>query len=196
MERVQELTFKYRAVIMAVVAIGLLLVSKPTPKSIGLGIPLVVLGEIVRVWSLSHIGNKSRSQEAETEQLTVTGPYSLTRNPLYWGNYLDGLGITIMAVGNYPLLQALAVIGFITLIYYTVYVMLCIPYEERYLRERFGESYEKYSRSVPRLSWRLSNSSKLLPGSLWNILEALRLEIWTLIWLSAIIGVLIWRAPK
>ena len=51
----------------------------------GLGPALAGLG--VRIWAAGHIEKGS--------QLAASGPYQRTRNPLYFGSFLIGLGFTL-----------------------------------------------------------------------------------------------------
>lgn len=54
-----------------------------------LGIVLAVVGALGRLWCSSYAaGNKN-------DFLLTAGPYSVTRNPLYFFSYLGGLGIAI-----------------------------------------------------------------------------------------------------
>lgn len=100
------------------------------------GLALASLGAFGRVWALSHIaGNKS-------EQLVTTGPYSISRNPLYFSNLLLGIGIgfcteTFTAV----ILLGIVVVG---VSYFG------IRREEARLLKWFGAEYESYCARVPR----------------------------------------------
>lgn len=114
--------------------------SKPTLFSIAAGFPLVVLGEAIRTWSSGHI--------RKNQELAVTGPYALTRNPLYLGNGVMGLGFALMARSGWLLL--LFVLCF-TLIY-----RFTIRREEEKLSAMFGPQFALYAESVPRFFPRLS----------------------------------------
>jgi hypothetical protein len=73
--------------------------------------------------------------------LTTSGPYSYTRNPLYVGSFLLGVGFT---VASGQLLLALPFAALFLGIYYPV-----MRVEAADLAQLFGEDYEKYSRAVP-----------------------------------------------
>src|SRR5678815_386887 len=62
-----------------------LVLAQPNLFSFLLGGLLAVAGEALRVWASGHI--------EKTERLATGGPYAHTRNPLYLGSALLGLGV-------------------------------------------------------------------------------------------------------
>jgi len=80
-------------------------------------------------------------------ELTTTGPYAHTRNPLYLGSMLIAFGFAA-AAWNVAIFVALAVL------FAAIYVPT-IQSEEAYLREHFG-GFDGYAREVPRLLPRLT----------------------------------------
>jgi protein-S-isoprenylcysteine O-methyltransferase Ste14 len=105
------------------------------------------------VWSLALVlpGLWLRGYAAgyvkKNRELTTTGPYAHTRNPLYLGSMLMAAGFAL-ALLSWAVALVLAV-GF-ALIYIPV-----IASEERFLRATFP-AFDAYSRSVPRLIPRLT----------------------------------------
>ena len=83
----------------------------------------------------------------KNRELTVTGPYAYTRNPLYLGSALIAAGFAL-ALLSWPVAMLLAV-GFAA-IYLPV-----IAAEERFLRAAFPE-FDSYCRRVPRFIPRLT----------------------------------------
>jgi protein-S-isoprenylcysteine O-methyltransferase Ste14 len=83
----------------------------------------------------------------KNRELTMTGPYAYTRNPLYLGSMLIAAGFAV-ALLSWQVALVLAV-GF-GLIYIPV-----IASEERFLRATFP-SFDAYCRRVPRLIPRLT----------------------------------------
>ena len=134
MRQVQLWVSRHRIITSAIGALSLFFLARPTPSSIGWGLPIVALGEAVRVWSSGHIG--------KDEWLTVDGPYSLSRNPLYLGNFFLGLGVSVM--GRSPLMFLLFLAGF-----YFIYKPT-IASEEKRLAQKFGADYAAYCARVPR----------------------------------------------
>jgi hypothetical protein len=83
----------------------------------------------------------------KNRELTVTGPYAHTRNPLYLGSMLMAGGFAV-ALLSWPV--ALVLAGGFAAIYVPV-----IASEERFLRAAFP-GFEAYCRRVPRLFPRLT----------------------------------------
>ncbi|HEV2136491.1 MAG TPA: isoprenylcysteine carboxylmethyltransferase family protein [Terracidiphilus sp.] len=111
----------------------------PWPGAILWSLALVIPGLWLRGYASGYV-KKNR-------ELTVTGPYAHTRNPLYLGSMLIAGGFAL-ALLSWPVAVVLAV-GF-ALIYIPVIVS-----EERFLRATFPE-FDQYCRGVPRLVPRLT----------------------------------------
>jgi protein-S-isoprenylcysteine O-methyltransferase Ste14 len=118
------------------------------PEAIAWSLALVLPGLALRAIASGTV-KKNR-------ELTVTGPYSYTRNPLYLGSMLLAAGFAV-ALLSWPLALLLAV-GF-AVIYIPV-----IAGEEQFLREKFS-GFEDYCRRVPRLIPRLT-AAKALSGQM------------------------------
>lgn len=107
--------------------------ARPRPVTLISGGVVSLLGLGLRAWAAGHIRKNSA--------LATSGPYAYTRNPLYLGSFLLGVGFTI-ASG-----QALLAIPFAALflgIYFPV-----MRVEARHLAESFGEDFDVYARAVP-----------------------------------------------
>jgi protein-S-isoprenylcysteine O-methyltransferase Ste14 len=117
-----------------------LLLSKPQPLTLALGGAVAVLGLALRAWASGHIRKNAR--------LAVSGPYAYTRNPLYLGSLVLGLGFTVAAasgVWRFLLLGS---------IFATLFLGIYLPVmrvEAATLAELFGEEYRRYAEAVPLL---------------------------------------------
>jgi protein-S-isoprenylcysteine O-methyltransferase Ste14 len=124
----------------------------PRPVAVAWSLALVLPGLWLRGYASGYV-KKNR-------ELTITGPYAHTRNPLYLGSMLIAAGFAV-ALLSWPVALVLAV-GF-TVIYVPV-----IASEERFLRATFP-GFDAYCRSVPRLIPRLTPArptvDKSLPAS-------------------------------
>ena len=122
-----------------------LVTSRPQPGPILWSLLLVLPGLWLRSYAAGYV-KKNR-------ELTVTGPYAHTRNPLYLGSMLMAAGFAV-ALMSWPFALVL-VVGF-TVVYVPV-----IASEEAFLRATFPE-FNDYCERVPRLIPRLTPA--LLPG--------------------------------
>ncbi|MGA9997880.1 MAG: isoprenylcysteine carboxylmethyltransferase family protein [Pyrinomonadaceae bacterium] len=107
--------------------------AKPRTWTLIVGGSFALLGLLIRAWSAGHIRKNS--------QLATSGPYAYTRNPLYFGSFILGLGFTIAAAQ--PLLAVLFIALFLG-IYLPV-----MRVEGADLAKLFGEDYKAYARAVP-----------------------------------------------
>ena len=83
-------------------------------------------------------------------ELTRTGPYAYTRNPLYLGSMLIAFGFAV-ASGSWIVLVVLAAL------FVAIYLPTILS-EEQYLREHFS-GFDAYAAEVPRLLPRLTPAS-------------------------------------
>ena len=75
-------------------------------------------------------------------ELILKGPYRITRNPMY-------LGVTLFEIGLGLAVNNLWISLFAAPALLTVHFIAVLP-EERYLSEKFGESYKAYLAQVSR----------------------------------------------
>jgi protein-S-isoprenylcysteine O-methyltransferase Ste14 len=109
--------------------------AHPSPSSYVIGMVLMAAGECIRFVSAGTL--------IKFEGVTRAGVYAFTRNPLYIGSFVIGLGACVM--GRDPVFAVLFLVLF-PLVYASV-----IRREERYLIGRYGDDYVAYLREVPRL---------------------------------------------
>ena len=112
-----------------------LVVATPRWPYLLWGLPLVVIGIAVRSWALGYL--------TKDAALCTSGPYAYTRNPLYLGSLFILAGMCVAANNVY--LTAVAAVA-ATLVY-----IFTVRSEESILLGLFGEDYQAYCRSVPRL---------------------------------------------
>lgn len=133
--------FKQRGGIWTVLFVVILVMARPLPERIILGLILVILGQLLRFWGVGCI-TLYRGEEVKAQCLTTWGPYALVRNPLYVANGLLGLGWAWMS-GNMPTAMFLGA-------FYVLYGVLIVPHEEAFLAQKFGQEYEYYKKRVGR----------------------------------------------
>jgi protein-S-isoprenylcysteine O-methyltransferase Ste14 len=74
--------------------------------------------------------------------LVTTGPYKVTRNPIYIGFLLVYFGLAVILTSFWVLLLIVPVLFFLK--------RGVVDREEAYLEREFGEAYRKYTLRVPR----------------------------------------------
>ena len=102
--------------------------ADPTYRTLGAGGVVALIGEGVRIWAAGHL-EKGR-------EVTASGPYALTRHPLYLGSSVIALGLAI-ASASIPV--AVIVLGYMVLT-----LTAAIRTEEAHLTEKFGAAYPDY----------------------------------------------------
>lgn len=119
--------------------------SRPSTPSMMAGIPIAILGLMLRAWAAGHL--------AKDTQLATTGPYAYIRNPLYAGTLVVAAGI-VMASRSFSL----------AVIFIAVFLSVYLPsieLEEQHLRDLFPE-YAAYAGRIHRF----------VPGAKWQGREA------------------------
>ena len=116
-----------------ILAVGFFWLAAPSAFSLRLGAVFVAFGLLIRGWAAGVL-EKDR-------ELAVSGPYALTRNPLYLGSFLMGAGAVV--AGGRPWL------GLVFIAYFAWVYGSTMARETRELEERFGDAYRRYQESVP-----------------------------------------------
>jgi protein-S-isoprenylcysteine O-methyltransferase Ste14 len=114
--------------------------ARPTWRFLFLGAILIVPGILIRALASGHV--------RKNEALATSGPYAYTRNPLYLGSLLIGVGFAVAARSWW--------IGAVLVVMFFAIYLPVIRSEEDYLRSRFPE-FEQYARQVPRMFPRLTH---------------------------------------
>ncbi|MBN1939487.1 MAG: isoprenylcysteine carboxylmethyltransferase family protein [Candidatus Aminicenantes bacterium] len=122
-----------------VVLVAVLALAAPTWISVGGGAAVAAAGLGIRFWAAGHIRKDKR--------LAVSGPYRFTRNPLYLGSFILGLGLvwcgrTWWGAGIFAA-------------YFALFYVPVMAEERDRLRKLFPQDYPAYERNVPLfLPWR------------------------------------------
>jgi protein-S-isoprenylcysteine O-methyltransferase Ste14 len=146
----QAFVFKNRGLLLALPAAVLAWRGRPSARSIAAGVPLAVAGELIRCWAVGYSGVTTRDSTVTAPKLVTAGPYAYVRNPLYLGNFITAAGFAIAFTGdNSPATRRALVFGSLCVMA-AVYAAI-VPHEEAFLRERFGEAFDRYCERVPRI---------------------------------------------
>ncbi len=114
-------------------AIIFLIFAKPEPVTMIVGAIVSLIGILIRAWASGHI--------RKNKDLAVSGPYAFTRNPLYLGSFLLGVGFTI-ASG----------VWWLALVFIVLFLGIYLPVmrvEAEDLTQIFGADFEDYKENVP-----------------------------------------------
>jgi len=167
--------------IFALVFLLVFLFSEPALEVTGweallflFGLILVGIATVGRLWCGLYISGRKSST------LVTHGPYSVSRNPLYFFSFLGAIGLGLATeIITLALLLSLSFL----LSYRTV-----ILTEERFLEDKFGDSFRSYCATVPRFlpKWRQLNDLETLVVApkifLRSVSEAL--------WFAGLVGLL------
>ena len=127
--------------------------SQPRLAFFAAGLALAASGLALRIWASGHLEKGTR--------LAVQGPYQRTRNPLYLGSLLMGLGFTLAAA-------TLWLLALFLFLFLTIYIPV-MRREEQELEQAFGHDFEAYRLQVPllvpRLKTRAPAREQLEPGA-------------------------------
>ena len=151
--------------------------ARPTWRSLALGGALIAPGILVRALASGHV--------RKNEALATSGPYAYTRNPLYLGSLLIGIGFAVAA-------RSWQVGVLLVAMLFAIYVPV-IRGEEKFLRAKFPQ-FEEYARRVPRMLPRIvpahigdesgNFSFELyLKHKEWNALLG-AVAMWAVLWLK------------
>lgn len=105
-----------------------LLLAQPTRRTLIAGAFVAVAGESIRFWAAGHL-EKGR-------EVTMSGPYRLTRHPLYLGSSLIGIGLVVASASWWVTVLVLS--------YLAMTLTAAILIEEAHLTDKFGAAYPDY----------------------------------------------------
>ena len=125
---------KLRVPLGFIIAAAVLYFAQPTGISILVGLPIAIIGAVFRALAAGVIRKDAT--------LATSGPYAITRNPLYLGSSLLATGFSIMSASE--IAATLLLVPFI-LIYPRVMLR-----EEAHLERLFPGEFRAYKSKVPR----------------------------------------------
>lgn len=131
MKNIIEIIIKYRSFVGIIGLMAILYLAEPGPKSLSIGFFFIIAGMFFRGWASGYIDKDVK--------LATRGPFDLTRNPLYFGNFILGAGLAIAANNLYCYV--------IFLVYYLLFFPFLMVIEHRRLKEKFGEEYEEWAKN-------------------------------------------------
>jgi protein-S-isoprenylcysteine O-methyltransferase Ste14 len=152
------------------------------------GFVVALLGEAVRLITIGfqYIHRGGKDGKVYAGRLVCGGMYGVTRNPMYVGNGLISIGMT-MLLGS-PL-------GYLILIPFFLFVyQAIIAAEEAYLRDKFGSEYDDYALRVSRIIPSLSSISESFADMRFDWRRSIKKDLGTIASLTIGLNVVpVWR---
>ena len=124
---------RWRVRLGYILAVVVLWLARPTPRSILTGAGIGLIGIWIRAYAAGHLHKQ--------EVLTVTGPYSRTRNPLYFGS-------SILTIGAAVATNSWTAAGLL-IVYFALVYTFVMRREEMELRQKHGSAFDTYASAVP-----------------------------------------------
>lgn len=176
----RQLLQRLRVPLGFLTALFFVIFAQPNWRSLLIGLPIALSGVLVRAWASGHLRKNA--------ELTMSGPYAHTRNPLYFGSFLMAVGCAIG--GGSPWL-GLWLIGFFLLIYVPV-----MQAEAGHMQTLFADAYARWAQHVPLFIPRLT-PYRAGQTRRFDQQQYLRhREYRALLGLSIVIGVLMLKAAR
>jgi len=169
--RYGQFLFRYRNILFPVVLIALLLGFKPMPFAGNehadywldfFGLMLIILGQVLRaaVIGLAYIKRGGVNKKIHADNLVTHGIFAHCRNPLYAGNLMILAGFLVIHNNTWVYLLGG---GFFLLSYSAI-----VAAEESFLRDKFGEEFDRYCKDVNRWLFRMRGIRQTLNSIQFN----------------------------
>jgi len=128
----KEIVYEWRVRAGFLCLILVVLLARPVLASFLAGTGICCLGLLIRTWAAGHLKKE--------KELTVSGPYHYTRNPLYLGNFVIGTSVVIAS-------RSWWILG-LFIVYFLLFYPLVIKKEEEKMKALFPNEFEEYRKKV------------------------------------------------
>jgi protein-S-isoprenylcysteine O-methyltransferase Ste14 len=189
--------FRVRNALFPLIFVVLFLLTKPglffgnpilNRIVMGIGIATAIAGQCFRlaVIGFAYIQRGGKDGRIYADNLVVRGFYAHCRNPMYVGNFLITVGMSLI-YGS--LWVFVLVVPFFSFVYLSI-----VTAEEEYLFKKFGRQYEEYTMRVNRFVPNFHGMRESLADFRFDWKKALRSEYGTIFGLlSGMIFLNLWR---
>ena len=168
-----------------VFAVFFLWLARPSAEFLAWSLLLVLPGLWLRGYASGYVKKNA--------EVTMTGPYAHTRNPLYLGSMLMAFGFALAS-------RSVWIAVALAMLFAVIYVPV-IRSEEAFLRSRFAD-YDAYTQRVPRLVPRLRPAMEQaadgggFSGALYRKHREYNALIGVAALYAALVLKLLWRGPS
>ena len=114
------------------------------------GVVVALFGETIQVWASAHL--------RKNVEVVKSGPYAWVRNPMYFGRFFVGLGLTLLTWRWFLVLPYVVI--------FWLYAQARVLGEEVRLAGLFGDEYAGYCRTVRR--WLPTAPKERLSEDRWS----------------------------
>jgi protein-S-isoprenylcysteine O-methyltransferase Ste14 len=171
--KLEKWIYRWRVRTGSFCVILIVVLAKPNIRFLLGSVGICSIGLLIRAWASGHL--------VKEKELAISGPYQYTRNPLYFGNLILGIGVAMGANSWAALVIFLA--------YFSLFYPFVIKREIERMKELFPEKYDEYKKRVPlffpsfrhgspsnsRFSWSLYMKNKEYRALLGTVLFGLLL---------------------
>lgn len=154
---------RWRVRIGYLLAVVVLYLSRPVPRSILIGAAVGIVGLAIRAYAAGYLHKQA--------VLTTAGPYAHTRNPLYFGS-------SILAVAAAVAMNSWSS-AILLLVYFALVYTFVMRREELELRQQHGAAFDAYAQSVPLFFPRLNPARQSTVSSLDSAVTAAGAFTWS-----------------
>ncbi|MDR2215488.1 MAG: isoprenylcysteine carboxylmethyltransferase family protein [Nevskiaceae bacterium] len=160
-------------------------------QAAALGFVIALLGQAVRIVTIGYeyIIRGGRDRRVYAENLVTEGVYSVSRNPMYVGNLLILLGLTVSS-------DSWTCVAIAVPLFVFVYIAI-VAAEENFLRGKFGDAFNRYCADVPRWLPGPGQLSALLKQGRFHWKRVVVKEYGTPMgWITMLMLVMLWQLRR
>jgi len=159
-------------ILILIPAVLIILINKELDMTFGLAEEMIFLGvsmtgQIVRALTVGFTPKNTSGRNVKgqvADELNRSGIYSIVRHPLYVGNFLMWLGPVLF-------IRSVCFTVIVALVYWIYYERIMFA-EEQFLRRKFGNVYDEWSKNVNPFLPSLGNFKRpALPFSFRSVLK-------------------------
>ena len=152
MRKASKLLYRFRGYILALFAVALVVCpAAPFPQDLShisefvpyiAALFLYACGIALRVRARQYIGQHTRGNTHEADELVTVGPYAYCRHPLYTSNTCIAVGAVFFHLGTSQLFVLFAPA-------LMLFEFALARAEDRFLEEKFGDTWRAWAKKTP-----------------------------------------------
>lgn len=132
-KRLKRILYLWRVRTGFIISLAALILARPNWTFLLAGLAVCAAGLILRGWAAGYLRKE--------KELAAYGPYRYTRNPLYLGNFILIIAISLACRSLW--------VALLYFLYLLIFFPAIISYENRRMESFFPESFFEYRKRVP-----------------------------------------------